>query len=103
MLNVKRVQKKDLPEGSTHGFKIVDGAEDLMFFHWHESGEIELPSPDRLIEGQEKSIKQPNQVQQTTKYADVLEALPDRMEGMGYEKETDAVLAEVIGIFGVGN
>lgn len=78
-LQVKEVKGKELPGEAERGFKLLgsDG-ETVMFFHW-------------------------NSDEDGTSYKDVLEVLPDRMEGMGYEKEVDSILAEVIGIFGVGN
>lgn len=79
-LQIQEVGASELPGNATAGFKLLgsDG-ETVMFFHW---------SPDD---------------EDGTSYKDVLEVLPDRLEGMGHEKETDAILAEVIGIFGVGN
>lgn len=79
-LKVKEIKSPGLPKESTKGFKIVGDQDDtLMFFHWTEDD------------------------QPGTDYKTVLKVLPDRMEAIGLEKETDAVLGEVIGMFGAGS
>lgn len=77
-MKIEKATRQELPEGTCQGFKIMDNDEVVMFFHWV------------------------NDDDEGTHYADVLSVLPDRLEGMGYKTEVDAVLGEIIGIFGAG-
>lgn len=79
MLNVQEVPTNELPDDAVSGFRLLgDEGETVMFFHW---------SPDD--EG-------------GTNYADVLEALPDRLEAMGHEDQAASIQGQVISIFGAG-
>jgi hypothetical protein len=77
-MTVNEVTGAELPEGATHGFKIADGDETLLFFHWNEDPAV------------------------GTNYEDVLVSVGNRLKELGYEDEIDAVLGEVVGRFGAG-
>lgn len=78
-LQLQDAEPSELPKGATDGFKLLgDEGETVMFFHW---------SPD-AADG--------------TSYSDVLAALPDRLDGMGYEDDREAILGEIVGRYGVG-
>lgn len=105
-LRIANVAKKDLPDEATHGFRILDGEEVLMFFHWHEEPVEEqliynLRDDEDVPKGIDPSLTRT--LQTRTSYADVLKALPDRLDAMGYEDERDAIMGEIIGGFGSGN
>lgn len=105
MTQIVEVTGDQLPEDATHGFKIVEEDQVVMFFHWHEQP-IEEQLVYQIPEGVEipKGIDptETRVIQTTTSYADVLVALPDRLAAMGYENEIDAILGEVVGRFGAG-
>ena len=88
-IRVDDVSKAELPEDTTHGFKVLIDDEVLIFSHWHEDGEVE-----------ESEIHPARQV---TSYAEVLKQLPKRLKEMGYEKEVDAIVSEVTDRYGKGN
>lgn len=71
---------EELPESATHGFRLFDDEDVIMFFHWNENAEEHTH----------------------TRYEDVLKAFPDRMAAMGYESDIDPVLGEIVGMFGSG-
>lgn len=78
-LQLQGVEPSELPGEATDGFKLLgDEGETVMFFHW---------SPDDA---------------DGTCYSDVLAALPDRLDGMGYESDREAIMGEIVGRFGVG-
>lgn len=105
-LSIKDVPRKDLPDPhDTHGFKIMgDDGEMLMFFHWAQDGELKqdfLAPDEAAVAGHPVQVLLGVRPSQTT-YADVLAVLPDRLAEFGYEKETDAILGEVVGMYGAG-
>lgn len=99
-MDVVRVTGTNLPEGATHGFKIVEDGKTLMFFHWNEEATFEVPVVERIV-GEE--ITMGTTEHRRTSYADVLAAMPDRFKAMGLEKETDAIMGEIVGMFGAGS
>lgn len=78
-LQLQDVEPSELPAGATDGFKLLgDEGETVMFFHW---------SPDD---------------EDGTSYSDILTALPDRLDGMGYEEGREAIMGEIVGRYGAG-
>lgn len=73
-LTVQDADTSELPEGTTDGFKLVDDdGETVMFFHWN---------------------RDPEQTD-TTKFADVLAALPSRLAELGHGHEESRLIGEI--------
>lgn len=109
MLTLVPVSKRDLPDGSTHGFRleVVDHPEQTLFFHWHDKPveevlryDLSLHDPDNLPA--EVDFTETVARQHTTSYADVLKVLPDRLLAFGLETDIDAIMGEIIDMFGAG-
>lgn len=96
-MEIREVTGKDLPANTTHGFKIIDdNGKAVMFFHWHEESTFEMPIAERIIH---EEVTMGTTEHRRTSYADVLAALPDRLEAMGYD---DEIVVEVVNKFGAG-
>lgn len=91
-----------LPKDTTHGFKIIDDdGVTVMFFHWHEKGQIELP-PITHFDQDGNAYEQTPDPQPVTSYADVIAALPSRLIEMGYRDEMHGIIEEVGNMYGIG-
>lgn len=121
-MKIVEVKGKNLPNDTTHGFKILKDDATLLFFHWHEDGQIIIPDGDvfqeladsdraneagrkfELLPGPEGTViwREPAAHERTT-YAQVLEAIPKRLSEMGLESEIDSIMDEVQGRFGKGS
>lgn len=103
-MEVEEATKSELPAETTHGFKIVDeeGVTQL-FFHWHEQ-----PVEEQLLHqyGEDDEVPaevdplQTRTLQTRTSYADVLKALPDRLEAHGYGSGAAEIMGKVVRLFG---
>lgn len=117
VLQVVKVVQDELPHSSdipkedwpTSGFKLMDGDNLVMFFHWHDEPEVKIVTdfitrkvdqndPEKIIE-RAKKVKGGYR---RTGYDDVLAVIPDRLEQLGYGEDVTRIITEVTNTFGAG-
>lgn len=123
-MDIRDATKEELEERgeSDHGFAVVDEEGDVaLLFHWYDEPDLEFRLyPDTAVtpdeyeqlseEDQQNAVRlmegiNPNElgIRHRTSYAEVLAALPERLDAMGYEDERDALMGEIVGRYGSGS